>query len=406
MSAGTPAPIRLLHFADLHLGLERFGARMGAAGLSAHAQDTLRSLDELIADARAQPPDLILFGGDAFKSPQPEPTLQRAFAERVLALAKIAPLVLLVGRHDTPQQAERASSLAIFATLAVPRVLVAADSAIHHIDTARGPLTLATAPYDFRRADSAANIQALAREAEQGNAPRVLRPQSAVTRVLLAHLILTEAQGGDEDSLDDATLPLAEIAAPCWDYVALGGVHRHQQLGEANVAPIVYPGSLERLDFSAADEEKGYIRAEIQRGKADWRFRPVAARRFLRISADLREASEPLTAFRDAITEQEVSGAIVRAELRLTREQDAALPERALRQLLRVAGAEHVAASQRELSGPIAARLTESDGGPADLLTRYLELRGETRGKAFSAAEREALLAAAQEIWAEVETEE
>ncbi len=396
MSAGTPAPIRLLHFADLHLGLERFGARMGAAGLSARAQDTLRSLDELIADARAQPPDLILFGGDAFKSPQPEPTLQRAFAERVLALAKIAPLVLLVGRHDAPQQAERASSLAIFATLAVPRVLVAADSAIHHIDTARGPLTLATAPYDFRRADSAANIQALAREAEQGNAPRVL----------LAHLILAEAQGGDEDSLDDATLPLAEIAAPCWDYVALGGVHRHQQLGEANVAPIVYPGSLERLDFSAAEEEKGYIRAEIQRGQAVWRFWSVAARRFLRLTADLREASEPLTAFRDAITEQEVSGAIVRAELRLTREQDAALPERALRQLLRVAGAEHVAASQRELSGPIAARLTESDGGPADLLTRYLELRGETRGKAFSAEERDALMAAARDIWAEVEAEE
>ncbi len=396
MSAGTPAPIRLLHFADLHLGLERFGARMGAAGLSARAQDTLRSLDELIADARAQPPDLILFGGDAFKSPQPEPTLQRAFAERVLALAKIAPLVLLVGRHDAPQQAERASSLAIFATLAVPRVLVAADSAIHHIDTARGPLTLATAPYDFRRADSAANIQALAREAEQGNAPRVL----------LAHLILAEAQGGDEDSLDDATLPLAEIAAPCWDYVALGGVHRHQQLGEANVAPIVYPGSLERLDFSAADEEKGYIRAEIQRGQAVWRLWSVAARRFLRLTADLREASEPLTAFRDAIAEREVSGAIVRAELRLTREQDAALPERALRQLLRVAGAEHVAASQRELSGPIAARLTESDGGPADLLTRYLELRGETRGKAFSAEERDALMAAARDIWAEVEAEE
>ena len=96
----------------------------------------------------------------------------------------------------------------------------------------------------------------------------------------------------------------------------------------------------------------------------------------------------------------------MRAELRLTREQDAALPERALRQLLRVAGAEHVAASQRKLSGPIAARLTESDGGPADLLTRYLELRGETRGKAFSAEERDALMAAARDIWAEVEAEE
>ena len=395
MSAGRPAPIRLLHFADLHLGLERFGARMGAAGLSARAQDTLRSLDELITDARTQPPDLILFAGDAFKSPQPEPTLQRAFAERVLALAEIAPLVLLVGQHDAPQQAERASSLAIFATLTVPRVLVAADFAIHHIDTVRGPLTLATAPYDFRRRDLAAEIQALAQGAEGSNAPRVL----------LAHFTLAEAQAGDEGNLDNTTLPLAEIGAPCWDYVALGGVHRHQQLGEANAAPIVYPGSLERLDFSAADEEKGYIRAEIQRGQACWRFVPVAARRFLRISADLREAAEPLTEFRDAIAGQELSEAIVRAELRLTREQDAALPERALRQLLRAAGAEHVAASQRELSGPIAARLTESDAGPADLLTRYLELRGEARGQPFADAERKALLAAAQEIWAEVEAE-
>ena len=311
-------------------------------------------------------------------------------------LAKIAPLVLLVGRYDAPPAAERASSLAIFATLAVPHVLVAEEFAVHRIETERGPLTLATAPHGLPTDGLAERLQALAQEVDGSDAPRIL----------LAHLSVAEAQAGDEDSLDDATLPLAEIAAPCWDYVALGGVHRHQQLGEANVAPIVYPGSLERLDFSAADEEKGYIRAEIQRGQAVWRFWPVAARRFLRISADLREASEPLTAFRDAIAEREVSGAIVRAELRLTREQDTTLPERALRQLLRVAGAEHVAASQRELSGPIAARLTESDGGPADLLTRYLELRGETRGKAFSAEERDALMAAARDIWAEVETEE
>ena len=396
MNEISKAPIRILHFADLHLGLERYGARRGAAGLAARAQDTLHSLDELIAGARAEPPDLILFAGDAFPAPRPEPTLLRAFAERVLALAEIAPLALLVGRHDAPPSAERASSLAIFATLSVPQVLVAADFAVHRIETARGTLTLATAPYVIPREGLAEKLQALAQESAAGAGPRLL----------LGHFPVAEAESGDEGILAEETIPLDTLAGPPWDYVALGGIHRHQQLMGANGTPLLYPGSLERLDFSAAEEAKGYIRAEIGGGRVDWRFVPLAARRFVCLPVDLRDASDPIAAFRAGIAEKELDGAIVRAALQLTREQDEALTERIVRQLLRAAGAEHVAASRRELSGPLPTRLKAADGAPPELLERYLELRGEARSQAFTAGEREALLEAAREIWAEVAEED
>ena len=395
MKEDSSAPLRIFHFADLHLGLERYGTRRSSEALPARTQDTLRVLEELIANAREDPPDLILFAGDAFKSPQPEPTVLQAFAEKVLSLAEIAPLVLLVGRHDAAAMAERASSLAIFATLSVPQVLVAETHAVHHIETKRGPLTLATAPYTMPRADPAEALPALAQEAEESDAPRLL----------LAHLTVEEAQIGDGGSLADATIPLDQLALPTWDCVALGGIHRQQAWVGANGATVLYPGSLARLDFSEAEVEKGYLSLEVRRGGLEWAFVPVAARPFVRIHADLREASDPLEAFRVALAETELDGAIVRAEMRLTRAQDEALTERGVRQLLRAAGAEHVATSRRELSGSLKTRLDSADGEAPALLERYLELRGKERGKPFTAEERTKLSSVAQEIWVELETD-
>ena len=392
MSAGQARQI--LHFADLHLGLERYSGRADAAGLFPRTLDTLRALDALISDARTQPPDVILFAGDAYHSSQPGPNLQRAFAERVLALAEIAPLVLLVGQHDAPAQPEHASSLAIFATLPLPRVHVAMDFSIQSLQCKGGPITLATAPHHHDPAKIAAEIPKLA-AAAAGDAPRVL----------LAHTHLSEAATADERP-PQSTLPQAALANPAWDYVALGAIHRHQELGDDDSPPLVYPGSLQGLDFSAAAEEKGYIRAEIARGRAEWRLQPLPSRAFLRIAVDLRDADDPLLAFRDAIADCDITGAIVRPDLRLTREQDAKLTERALRQLLRAAGAEHIAASQRELSGPVEARLQEISADPSALLAQYWQLREKARGQAFTKEEKEGLNIAAQEIWAELANEE
>lgn len=43
-----PAPIRLVHFADLHVGMENYGKLDPATGTSSRVRDFLDRLDEVV----------------------------------------------------------------------------------------------------------------------------------------------------------------------------------------------------------------------------------------------------------------------------------------------------------------------------------------------------------------------
>ena len=79
--------IRILHFADLHLGVENYGRLDPATGLSSRVADFLRAFDTLVEYALTNDVDLVLFAGDAFKTRTPSPTYQREFASRIRRLA-------------------------------------------------------------------------------------------------------------------------------------------------------------------------------------------------------------------------------------------------------------------------------------------------------------------------------
>ena len=115
-------PIRMLHFADTHIGVENYGAIDPATGISSRVLDFLRRIDDLIDFAGENDADLAIFAGDAFKSRYPSPTHQREFARRIKRLAEICPVVLVVGNHDRPAMVQKASSVEIFHTLDVPNV--------------------------------------------------------------------------------------------------------------------------------------------------------------------------------------------------------------------------------------------------------------------------------------------
>ena len=117
-------PIRLLHFADLHIGMENYGKLDPATGISSRIKDFLDRLDEVVAFATEYDADLVLFAGDAFKTRDPDPTQQREFAKRLKQLADRVPVFMLVGNHDIPGLAARATSIDIFRTLEVSNVTV------------------------------------------------------------------------------------------------------------------------------------------------------------------------------------------------------------------------------------------------------------------------------------------
>ena len=128
--------MKIIHFADLHLGVETYGHINPETGLSSRLEDYLKALDQVVDYAIENKIDLVLFCGDAYKSREPSQTQQREFAKRIKRLSEGGvPLFLLIGNHDLPNALGRATTIEIFDTLSVPNVYVANRPGIHRVQT-------------------------------------------------------------------------------------------------------------------------------------------------------------------------------------------------------------------------------------------------------------------------------
>ncbi|HEY90749.1 MAG TPA: exonuclease SbcCD subunit D, partial [Dehalococcoidia bacterium] len=93
--------MKIVHFADLHLGVENYGRIDPDTGLSSRLNDFLFAFDTLIDFAVEKQADLIIFCGDAYKNREPTQTQQREFARRISRLSgSDIPIFLLIGNHD------------------------------------------------------------------------------------------------------------------------------------------------------------------------------------------------------------------------------------------------------------------------------------------------------------------
>ncbi|MFN3430542.1 MAG: exonuclease SbcCD subunit D, partial [Candidatus Sericytochromatia bacterium] len=141
-------PIRVIHTADLHIGMENYGRWNPATGLHARLEDYLGSLDQVVDFALAEDADVFLVAGDIYKTKDPSPTQQREFARRVKRLAGAGVhVVLLVGNHDMPNRHGDANPLDIYASLELPGVTVFRRPDLVTIETRKGPLQIAALPH-------------------------------------------------------------------------------------------------------------------------------------------------------------------------------------------------------------------------------------------------------------------
>lgn len=335
--------IKILHLSDIHMGSGFSHGRVNPeTGLNTRLEDFVQTLKCCIDRALAEPVDLVLFGGDAFPDATPPPYVQQAFASqfRRLADAEI-PTVLLVGNHDQHSQGQGGASLCIYRTLGVPGFVVGDRLETHRIQTRQGEAQVITLPWLTRstlltRPDaeglSMGDVNQLLgdrlRVALEGEI-RQLDP--TLPTVLLAHAMVDVAALGAERFLavgKGFTVPLSLLSRSCFDYVALGHVHRHQVLCEQ--PPVVYPGSIERVDFSEEKEEKGYVLVNLQREQTTFEFCPLTVRSFRTIVVDLTKAEEPEAALLKAIQPESIHNAVVRFTYYLRSDQLDRIPLAAL----------------------------------------------------------------------------
>jgi exonuclease SbcD len=320
-----------------------------ATGLNSRILDFERSLALCLDRAIAEPADLVLFGGDAFPDATPPPIVQQIFARQFRRLADAGiPTVLLVGNHDQHSQGQGGASLAIYRSLGVPGFVVGERLETHRITTRHGDVQVVTLPWLTRSALltrqeteglSMAEVSGLLRQRLDLALEGELRTRDpGVPTVLLAHLMVEQATYGAERFLSAGqgfTVPLALLCRPEFAYVALGHVHRHQIL--CPDPPVVYAGSIERVDFGEESEEKGYCWVTIAEGNTDVQFCPIPARRFCTVTADITAASEPQAQLLEAIARKDIQDAITRVRYRLRPEQVSQIDDRRVHQALAAA---------------------------------------------------------------------
>jgi exonuclease SbcD len=72
------------------------------------------------------------------------------------------------------------------------------------------------------------------------------------------------------------------LAAIGFEGVVAGHLHRHQVVLESP-CPVLYPGSIERVDFGEEHEAKGFVIADVEPGQFAWEFVETPARRFVTV---------------------------------------------------------------------------------------------------------------------------
>ncbi len=411
--------IKILHLSDIHMGSGfTHGRTNPKTGLNTRLEDFVNTLSRCIDRAIAEPVDLVLFGGDAFPDATPPPYVQQVFASQFCRLVEAnIPTVLLVGNHDQHSQGLGGASLCIYRTLGVRGFIVGDTLNTHQIETANGKVQVITLPWLTRsnlmsrqetEGLSLSEINQLLIERLQVILEgEVRRLDPDVPTVVLAHLMSDNASFGAERLLavgKGFTLPLSLLTRPCFDYVALGHVHRHQNLNKSNDPPVIYPGSIERVDFSEEKEEKGYVMVELERKSVKWEFCPLPVRAFRTIEVDVSKAENPQAGIIKAIAKHDIEDAVVRLIYKLRSEQLDLIDNPSLHQALNTAHsytiqAELVSQLQRPRVPELSASATID---PIEALKAYLNNHEELKDIAESMLEAaNKLLVEDGEIWLE-----
>jgi len=392
--------MRILHFADLHLGIETYGRIDPITGLPSRLNDFLAALDQLIDYALNSDVDLVLFCGDAYKSRDPSQTYQREFAKRIRQLiTSNIPVFLLVGNHDLPHAIGRATAVEIFDTLAIENVTVANHPQTFRLETRKGPLQVTALPWITRgkllSREETKNLSLdQINEEIQKRLTNWLNTEAEnldpnLPAILAGHLMHSGATPGSEKTMlmgRDYVLLQGTIANPAFDYVALGHMHNQQRVDHP--VPVVYPGSLQTIDFGDEGQEKGFYLVELDeaaaRGKRvrSYQFHPVKARQFLTIKVDAN-TDDPTGAVLHALARKDFKEAIVRLQIKVSAAKEGLVQENEIRKALKEAY--FIAAINKEVEREHRSRLgAHSAEGitPLEALKLYLESRKTPKERA------------------------
>ena len=296
--------IQVIHTADIHFGMENYGSIDPKTGIHSRLLDFERALNFCIDHAIEIKTDLFVFSGDAYKTTHPSPTQQKLFLRCLLRLYKAGiPVVIIVGNHDNPVSFGKANSLEIFGDMPLEGFYVIDRPRTLLLQTKNGPVQLVGIPWPTRTtlALNAKNVGGSAHEITEfiSNAVAQYIQEAAhqldptIPSILAGHLTVSSGifSGSEKRAIygNDPLFMPSQLAIEPFDYVALGHLHRYQNLNPHGYPALVYAGSIERIDFGERKEEKGFCVVDLVRRATTHTFVQTPTRPFVQIELELGE---------------------------------------------------------------------------------------------------------------------
>lgn len=404
--------VKILHFADAHIDSYTGGRLNSKTGFSYHTGDFLAAMDEIVDLAISERVQMVLFAGDAYRSSTPVPTFQREWQRRMVRLSEAKITTLMIpGNHDISNSTFKASALQEMDTLPVPYLHYAAKGI--HLYTPEEldglPVQVLAVPWmplSLQSARDKENRLTPEERAGQMETEIVKRVQSAIGKadpdlplILLTHYSVQGSKYPSGQSAElgrDVTLSRSLVCDSAFSYTALGHIHLFQDLNEGQQPPVIYPGSIERVDYGEAREKKGVVIAEIENHQAEYTFRELHSRPMYNLKYEAKDGETIQQDLLDLLpTPEQAQDAMIRLSITYPHAFESQINERELRQ--RVEGAldfqikrKPIYETRMRIQSKNISSLT-----PKDLLETYCQTTNT------SEAETDALCALAEEIFKE-----
>lgn len=275
--------MRIVAIADLQIGESRCGTIDPTSGLHTREIDFFNSIDTVINFALDEKNniDLVAILGDIYADRKPTMTQQREFAKRIARLSNAQKeTIILQGNHDISEDESEAHTSSVIQEFDIPYVSVVDEpKVLHYNETA-----VIAVPYlsrkrlHFRTLDEAVN--------HYKEIVEMLRSQSGKkNNVCLIHQTVENsimpAGYRDLSTMDEIVVPLKLFDD--FDITICGHIHKHQALQKK--PPVLYVGSIDRVDFGEAKEEKGFVLYDGDKDKVI--FAKLNVRDFLDLKVDV-----------------------------------------------------------------------------------------------------------------------
>ena len=236
------------------------------------------------------------------------------------------PIIIIVGNHDNPLSFGKATTLDIFGELPLDGFHVIAKPTSLMLQTKKGPVNIVGIPWPSRTNIAINHMHAY--KSAQALTDYIAQSVGAIIQqfaqnldpeipsVLAGHLTVSSGifSGSEKRAIygNDPVLLPSQLAIEPFDYVALGHLHRYQNLNPNGYPAIVYSGSLERIDFGERKEDKGFCIVNLQKKATTHEFIKTPTRRFAQIEVKLKPALDQTQQILDALQEHSIADAVVK----------------------------------------------------------------------------------------------